>query len=333
MERKIFCCDEFTMHSLLIANVQDFSEGFNDYYFLNPLALKVFLRIYDHLYELKELLINCAIKKEDYKLVIALLINRFGKQNTQSFLIDIKRFDILANFENYDFFIEDWASEIGKANMEQSNLNDVLYRKGKFSILAKLGDWKTFAYFDNAEVLQEYGCWKEMVYGGKKCLDAIFASPEKDKYIPEIVARAFAEDFVLIDGERFSCATYLVLRGGIPLLAQGDNWKLIKKIRNLFILLPFLIEILQFDEERKIFREELWCELIKNCDEKRLEVFDKPDKDALFIWIYKHAIKTDEICSCRCLLKEYPFWSKTRRRMLSHKWDGLTFKEIKDKLK
>lgn len=333
MERKIFCCDEVTMHSLLIANVQDFSEGFNDYYFLNPLALKVFLRIYNHLYELKELIINCAIKKEDYKLVIALLINRFGKQNTQSFLIDIKRFDILANFENYDFFIEDWASEIGKANMEQSNLNDVLYRKGKFSILAKLGDWKTFAYFDNAEVLQEYGCWKEMVYGGKKCLDAIFASPEKDKYIPEIVARAFAEDFVLIDGERFSCANYLIHRGGIPLLAQGDNWKLLQKRRSFIVYSSFLIEILQLDEERKIFREELWCELIKNCQEELEIRSDEPDRAALYIWIYKNAIKTDAIFSCRFLLKQYPFWSKTRWRMQSLKWDGLSFKEIKDKLK
>ena len=311
--------DSASLQILLEQTPENFVKNFNQIFYLSGEALKLLLKYLPSKEALIEFLKTAQISPNASPSdIFQVLQTQYSEEEIAILFAKSGHIDWVVALGKENLLIEQglFLDEICLYNKNIGRINEKIYRECSSAILIKNQDWKTLAFYDEAEILFRYERYDDMLRGAQKCYDLLYHSIHRSLITKNM------------DQWREKSLTYfnpyLFLaqqNDSTHFFAEGDLWLQLKelyethqlKAKDCFetcVLIAFYKENIEAKEP----------ELIK------LIAFFVTDKDLTYrpselkqkafeIWLYHQLREIGEPRLAKKTLKKYSIFSSQRKRI------------------
>lgn len=316
---KSFKFDSATMQILLEQTPENFVKNFNQNFYLNGEALKLLMKHLPSKEALIEFLKTAQISPTGSAADIFQVLHTqyseeeiailFAKSGHIYWIMEQNLEDLLIRKRLFLDEICLYTKNIGR-------INDKIYRECSSAILIKNQDWKTLAFYDEAEILFRYERYEDMLRGAQKCYDLLNHSIHRS-LITKNMDQLREKSLTYFDPYLFLAEQ----KDSAHFFANGNLWHLLKELY----------------ETQQLKAEECFetCVLIafykENIEAKDAELIKfiasfVTDKDLTYrpselkqkafeIWLYHQLREIGEPRLAKKTLKKYSMFSSQRKRI------------------
>lgn len=317
---KSFKFDSATMQLLLEQTPENFVKNFNQMFYLSGEALKLLLKYLPNKEALIEFLKTAQISPNASPSdIFQVLHKQYSEENIAILFAKSGHIDWVMEQDLEDLLIEQglFLDEICLYTKNIGRINDKIYRENPSrSILIKNQDWKTLAFYDEAEILFRYERYEDMLRGAQKCYDLLNHSIHRS-LITKNMDQLREKSLTYFDPYLFLAEQ----KDSAHFFANGNLWHLLKELY----------------ETQQLKAEECFetCVLIafykENIEAKDAELIKfiasfVTDKDLTYrpselkqkafeIWLYHQLREIGEPRLAKKTLKKYSIFSSQRKRI------------------
>ncbi len=310
--------DSATMQILLEQTAEDFVKNFNQNFYLNGEALKLLMKYLPSKEALSELLKAAKITTSTSRSeIFAALQTQCSEEDAAILLAQTGHIDWVVSQGKENLLIKKglFLDEICLCKKARGSHNCELYNAKHIDILVKNQDWKTLAYYDEAEILFRYEHYEDMLYGAQKCYELLYHSNHKNVIVKNSKqlrqkARGYFNPYIFLITEKEYTA-----------FASDNLWKQIdylykeKQISAQTCFETFANIAICQEQQGQINADLLRYTVGLMINHKLIYGKTKRSQNALEVWLYHNLEALGERFTAKKILKQHFIFSKMRRRI------------------
>ena len=317
---KEFKFNSATMQILLEQTAEDFVKNFNQMFYLNGEALKLLLKYLPNKEALIEFLKTAQISPTGSTAeIFPVLHTQYSEAEIAILFAQSGHIDWVMQQDLEDLLIRKrlFLDEICLYNKNIGWINDKIYRENPSrSILIKNQDWKTLAFYDEAEILFRYERYDDMLRGAQKCYDLLYHSIHRS-LITKNMENLREKSFTYFNPYLFLAQQ----KDSTHFFAEGNLWLQLKKLYETHqikaeecfetcVLIAFYKESIEAKEP------ELIKFIASFVTDQNLTYRPSELKQKAFeIWLYHQLREIGEPRLAKKTLKKYSLFSSQRKRI------------------
>ena len=268
---------------------------------------------------------------EQSSYIFEVLQTQYSEEDVVMLLAQTGHIDLVIEQDKEDGLIEQrlFLNEICLCKKAKGSINSKLYVAKYIDILVKNQDWKTLAYYDEAEILFRYERYEDMLCGAQKCYELLHHSDHKNVIVKN------SENLRQKVYSYFDPYLFLITEKEYEAFAQDNLWRQVE----------YLYDIKRISAQT-CFED---CANIAICKEQQGQINanlvaytaglminhkliygkTKRSQNALEVWLYHNLMKLCQNSAAKKILKQHSIFSKIRRKIKANRTD-ITYSAIYD---
>lgn len=324
--------DSASLQILLEQTPENFTKNFNQMFYLNGEALKLLMKYLPSEEALRELLKAAKITTSTSRSeIFAALQTQYSEEDAAVLLAQTGHIDWVVSLGKENLLIEQglFLDEICLCKKSKGIRNCELYNAKHIDILVKNQDWKTLAYYDEADILFHHERYEDMLYGAQKCYELLYHSDHKNVIVKDSnKLRQKACSY-------FNPYLFLITEKEYEAFASDNLWKQVdylykeKRISAQTCFEAFANIAICQEQQGQINADLLRYTVGLMINHKLIYGKTKRSQNALEVWLYHNLMKLCQDSAAKKILKQHFIFSKIRRRIKA-KRTAITYGAIYD---
>ena len=254
---------------------------------------------------------------EQSSYIFEVLQTQYSEEDVVMLLAQTGHIDLVIEQDKEDGLIEQrlFLNEICLCKKAKGSINSKLYVAKYIDILVKNQDWKTLAYYDEAEILFRYERYEDMLCGAQKCYELLHHSDHKNVIVKN------SENLRQKVYSYFDPYLFLITEKAYTAFTSDDLWKQVTYLYNHERIsaqdcfeVCANIAILQ-ERQGQINAALLVYPTGLMLKHKLIFGKTKRSQNALKVWLYHNLKEIGKASAANKILKQHSIFSKIRRRI------------------
>lgn len=310
--------DSASLQILLEQTPENFTKNFNQMFYLNGEALKLLMKFLTSEEALSELLKAAKITASTSRSeIFKALQTQYSEEDAAVLLAQTGHIDWVVSLGKENLLIEQglFLDEICLCKKSKGNRNCELYNAKHIDILIKNQDWKTLAYYDEADTLFHHERYEDMLYGAQKCYELLYHSDHKNVIVKD------CNKLRQKTCSYFNSYLFLITEKEYTAFASDNLWKQVdylykeKRISAQTCFEAFANIAICQEQQGQINADLLRYTVGLMINHKLIYGKTKRSQNALEVWLYHNLMKLCQDSAAKKILKQHSIFSKIRRRI------------------